>query len=85
MVAKKKRRKYVSYCCKTQYFVFYMTIAQQVIEPQANCTAKADKDNKRATFYKNAVCLMAIIFTFMALAYAKGSNTIRDGECICGV
>lgn len=44
----KKRRKDVSYCCKTQYFVFYMTLAQQIREPQANCTAKA-KDNKRAT------------------------------------
>lgn len=55
-----------------------MTLAQHVREPKANCTAKAEEDNKRVTFYKNAVCLMAIIFTFMALAFAKGSNAIRD-------
>lgn len=62
-----------------------MTIAEQEREPQEHWTAKAEEDNKRVTFYKNAVCIMDIIFTFMALAFAKGSDAIRDGECVCGV
>lgn len=76
MVAKKR-------CCKTQYFVFYMTIAQQVGEPKANCTAKAEEHNKRVTFYKNAVCLMVIIFPFMALTFAKGSKTMVNVYVVC--
>lgn len=78
---KKEKKRCLAIAVK-QNILFYMTIAQQVREPQANCTANAEEHNKRVTFYKNAVCLMALIFTLMPLAFAKSSNAIRAGQWV---